>query len=104
MIFPTWRIYIKGTRDLVTLKSIESKNFINTTYFNFYNNLINNQKLLDIMEKHDYKGIFCLHPNFESQYKYFNENKLFKIKQRCNNQKLFAKISLLVTDYSSKSI
>ena len=101
LIFPTWRIYIKGTRDLVTLKSIESKNFINTTYFNFYNNLINNQKLLDIMEKHDYKGIFCLHPNFESQYKYFNENKLFKIKQRCNNQKLFAKISLLVTDYSS---
>ena len=101
LIFPTWRFYIKGTRDLVTLKSIESKTFINTTYFKFYNNLINNQQLLNVMEKNDYKGIFCLHPNFASQYKYFKENNIFKIKERCNNQELFAKVSLLVTDYSS---
>ena len=101
IIFPTWRSYIKGTRDLITLKSIESNNFINTTYFKFYNNLINNQQLLNIMEKNEYKGIFCLHPNFASQYKYFNENTIFKIKERCNQQELFVKASLLVTDYSS---
>ena len=101
IIFPTWRSYIKGTRDLITLKSIESNNFINTTYFKFYNNLINNQQLLNIMEKNEYKGIFCLHPNFASQYKYFNENNIFKIKERCNQQELFVKASLLVTDYSS---
>ena len=101
IIFPTWRSYIKGTRDLITLKSIESNNFINTTYFKFYNNLINNQQLLNIMEKNEYKGIFCLHPNFASQYKYFNENNIFKVKERCNQQELFVKASLLVTDYSS---
>lgn len=101
LIFPTWRAYIKGTRDLITFKSIESEHFINTTYFNFYNKLINNQQLIYIMEKNDYKGIFCLHPNFAAQYKYFNENNIFKIKKRCYEQDLFAKASLLVTDYSS---
>ena len=28
IIYPTWRSYIKGTRDLITLKSIESESFI----------------------------------------------------------------------------
>ena len=101
IIYPTWRSYIKGTRDLITLKSIESESFINTTYFNFYNNLINNQQILDVMIQNDYTGIFCLHPNFASQYRYFNENNRFKIKKQCNKQDLFAKASLLITDYSS---
>jgi hypothetical protein len=57
IIFPTWRLYIKGTRDLITLKPIESENFINTNYFNFYNNLINNQSLVSIMQQNDYEGI-----------------------------------------------
>ena len=101
IIFPTWRLYIKGTRDLITLKPIESENFINTKYFNFYNNLINNQSLLSIMQQNDYEGIFCLHPNFAAQYKHFSENNIFKIKEQCNEQELFAKASLLVTDYST---
>jgi CDP-glycerol glycerophosphotransferase (TagB/SpsB family) len=101
IIYPTWRSYIKGTRDLITLKSIESESFINTNYFNFYNNLINNQQILDVMIQNDYTGIFCLHPNFASQYRYFNENNRFKIKKQCNKQDLFAKASLLITDYSS---
>ena len=101
IIFPTWRSYIKGTRDLITLKSIKTENFINTTYFNFYNNLINDQQLLSIMQKNDYKGVFCLHPNFAEQYIYFDENNIFSVKKSCNQQELFAKASLLVTDYSS---
>ena len=101
IIFPTWRKYIKGTIDLITFKSIESESFIYTTYFNFYNNLINNKQLLNIMEENDYKGVFCLHPNFAAQYKYFKGNNIFKIKEKCYQQELFVKASLLVTDYSS---
>ena len=101
IIFPTWRLYLQGTRDLITLKPIESKSFVNTTYFFFYNNLINDQNLLNIMKENGYEGIFCLHPNFAAQYIHFNENNIFKIKKKCNKQELFAKASLLVTDYSS---
>ena len=101
VIFPTWRLYIKGTIDLIKKKPIKSENFINTTYFNFYNNLINDQHLLNIMQKNDYKGVFCLHPNFAAQHIFFNENNKFSVKKMCNQQDLFAKASLLVTDYSS---
>ena len=101
LIFPTWRIYIKGTRDLITEKSIKSENFKNTDYFKFYNDLINNKLLLNNMKKNDYLGIFCLHPNFAEQYRYFTENNIFTIKEKCNEQELLAKSSLLVTDYNS---
>jgi len=101
IIFPTWRSYIKGTIDLITQKSIKSGTFINTTYYKFYNNLINNKQLLHIMQKNGYQGIFCLHPNFAAEKDFFNGNNIFKIKEICNQQELFAKSVLLVTDYSS---
>jgi glycosyltransferase involved in cell wall biosynthesis/CDP-glycerol glycerophosphotransferase (TagB/SpsB family) len=101
LIFPTWRMNIKGTVDLITHESIQSENFKNSTYFNFYNNLINNQQLLNAMEKNNYIGLFCLHPNFAEQWRYFSDNKLFKIHKKCYNQELFVKTSLLITDYSS---
>ena len=101
IIFPTWRMYIKGTRDLLTHNSIKSEYFKNTTYFQFYNNLINNPQLLQIMNKYEYKGIFCLHPNFKEQISFFKDNDRFIIKKRCNKQEILIKASLLITDYSS---
>ena len=101
LIFPTWRMNIKGTRDLVNHNSIKSEHFKNSIYFQFYNNLINNKELLQIMNKYEYKGIFCLHPNFIAQKRYFIDNKIIQIKEICNNQKILLKTSLLITDYSS---
>lgn len=101
IIFPTWRMYIKGIKDLLTHNSIKSDFFPNTTYFQFYNNLINNEQLIQIMNKYDYKGIFCVHPNFRAQIDFFRGNKRFKIITKCNEQSIFAKSSLLITDYSS---
>ena len=101
LLFPTWRMYIKGTIDLITHESIKSENFINTNYYNFYNSLINNDILLNIMTKNNYKGIFCIHPNFKEQLSLFKGNKIFNIKKNCNLQELIVKSSLLITDYSS---
>ena len=101
IIIPTWRINIKGTLDLVTYKSIHSDTFINTSFYNFYNNLINDQKLLLYMEKFNYKGIFCLHPCFSAQWIDFNQNDYFSVKNKCNYQKFLLEGSLLITDYSS---
>ncbi len=101
LIFPTWRNYIKGTLDLKNFESVKSENFIYSDYFSFYNNLINNQKLLREMSFNNYNGILCLHPNFAEQYIFFQENKLFKVYKKCFDQKLFVRASLLITDYSS---
>ena len=101
LISPTWRSYIKGTLDALTYKSIPSENFKKTNFFNFYNKLIEDINLLSFMEKNNYRGIFCLHPNFEAEWRYFNTNRLFIIKEKCNIQELLVKSSLLITDYSS---
>ena len=100
-IAPTWRINIKGTTNKITYESIHSETFKYTDYFNFYNNLINNEKLIEAMKKCNYTGIFCLHPSFSSQYKDFTRNNIFLIENKCNYQKNILKSSLLVTDYSS---
>lgn len=100
-IVPTWRMNIKGTTKINTYESIYSDSFKFTDYFNFYNNLINEEKLIYSMKKFNYTGIFCLHPSFSSQYKDFKANHLFSVKKKCNYQKNLIKSSLLITDYSS---
>ena len=92
---------IKGTRDLITYKSIHSDTFINTEFFKFYNNLINEEKLLLIMKQNNYSGIFCLHPCFSSQWTDFRQNEIFSVIERCDYQNLLLNSSLLITDYSS---
>ena len=101
IIIPTWRMNIRGTREPITYISIHSDSFIYTQYFKFYNNLINDKKLILNMKKYNYKGIFCLHPSFSSQYIDFNQNDFFSVIEICNYQKLLLESSLLITDYSS---
>ena len=101
LIAPTWRMNIKGTTNTITYESVYSETFKLTDYFNFYNNLINDEKLIYIMKKYNYTGIFCLHPSFSAQYIDFKKNGLFSVKRKCNYQKNILKASLLVTDYSS---
>ena len=101
LVLPTWRMYIKGTENIITHESIKSESFRISNYFIFYNKLINNHKLLNFMENHKYLGIFCLHSKFKEQWTYFKGNKLFKIKEKCNYQEILMKSSLLITDYSN---
>ena len=101
IIIPTWRMDIRGTRDLITYESIHSNTFIFTDYFKFYNNLINNKRLHYFMNKYNYSGTFCLHPCFSSQWIDFDHNEYFTILEKCDYQNLLLKSSLLITDYSS---
>ena len=101
LLMPTWRKYIKGSFDLKSFESIYYHSFVFTDYFKFYNNLINDDKLLAYMNQLNYRGIFCLHPNLQKQRIDFRENKYFLVKESCNIQNLILKSSLLVTDYSS---
>ena len=101
IIIPTWRSYIHGNFDPITYSSIYSDTFIKTDYFKFYNNLINSPKLLEVMERYSYSGIFCLHPSYIEQSKDFKNNSKFSIIKSFEHKNLLIKSSLLITDYSS---
>ena len=103
LLYPTWRMYIKGTVKPITYEGIYLNNFNQTDYFKFYNSLMNSPKLLDAMKKYNYKGIFCLHPYFSEQRIDFKNNSLFSIIDKFNLQSLLSQSSLLITDYSSVS-
>lgn len=101
LIMPTWRNYIKGTRDLINYKSIYSDRFVFSKFFEFYNSLINNEKLFLVMQKYNYTGILCLHPIFKSQWIDFNQTKIFSVLETCDYPNILSDVSLLITDYSS---
>ena len=97
----TFRLYIKGSKESSIFENIHSDSFKFTEYFEYYNSLINDKRLLEIMELYNYTGIFCLSPYFSAQWVDFTKNKIFEIKDYCNLSKLILDGSLLVTDYSS---
>ena len=101
LIIPTFRLYIKGSKESSIFENIHSDSFKFTEYFEYYNSLINDKRLLEIMELYNYTGIFCLSPYFSAQWVDFTKNKIFEIKDYCNLSKLILDGSLLVTDYSS---
>lgn len=101
LIIPTFRTNIRGTILPFTYESVYSELFKYTDYFKFFNNLINDNRLIEAMKKYNYKGIFSLHPCFSAQWKDFTPNSVFKILSNIDYQKMFLKASLLITDYSS---
>ena len=96
LIIPTGRISLKGTFDCSGYNPF----FKNSQYFKFYNNLINNEKLLKAMDKFNYTGYFCLHQSLTSQYIDFCQNSQIQIKDCSDIQEILSNASLLVTDYS----
>ena len=101
VVIPTWRRSIKESYDSET-RSIYFDGFKETEYFKFYNSLINNGTLLDVMRENGYKGLFCLHPIHKEQYIDFESNDVFTVNPGFVNYKeIFSKGAVLVTDYSS---
>lgn len=101
LILPTWRKSIKASYDINTT-SVYYKGFRDTEYFKHYNNLINDARLLEVMRKHGYKGLFCMHPIHKEQTVDYTENDVFKVNQGyVDYNDVFARAALTLTDYSS---
>ena len=102
IIIPTWRQSLKKCVDPKTDTSIYFDKFKETDFFNFYNTLINNERLINVMKKYGYNGKIFMHPLFEKQSIDFDANEVFSINVgNIDYQKEFVKNSLLITDYSS---
>lgn len=98
LIIPTWRWKLKNNAD----ENGYITNFKNTEYFQFYNKLINDERILNTLQQYGYKCKFCLHPSFANQYVDFHQNAQVEINHGfVDYQKEFTTSSLLVTDFSS---
>lgn len=109
LIMPTWR---KSATRLPaadpeaaaapTNTSVYRLGFQDTPFFQFYQPLIQHPRLLAAMERYNYTGLFCLHPNQMAQHVDFTENDRIKLHHGfLNYSEAFASSSILLTDYSS---
>ena len=101
-IMPTWRKKIAGKNNPITGIREYNEEFKDSDYFKFYNDMINDEKLLKLMREKGYKGLFVIHPSHMTNYKDFKGNDVFEIaKGFADYQKIFKESNLLITDYSS---
>ena len=70
-------------------------------YFYHINSLINNEELMEIAKKHDYKIIFKPHPRVYDYIHLFDTNDYVTIDEDTTYQELFRNSDLMITDYSS---
>ena len=93
IIMPSWRRYL-------TRKSHEY--IQETEYFQRFNSLINNKRLIQKAREYNYEIIFRPHPNVYNFIDLYDENDYVKIDyDKTKFQVLFNSGSLMVTDYSS---
>lgn len=101
-IMPTWRTNLSTAIDRFTGKRERFSNFNKSEYFEFYNKLINDERLLDVLKKNEYTGSFIIHPSHISNIDDFRENEIIKVERKSvTYTDVFANCSLIVTDYSS---
>ena len=89
LIMPTCRNYIKN-------------NFSDTEYYKKWNSLINNNELIEYIEKNNISIYFYLHHNMKKYIKEFNsKSKNIILVDDIDINELLKTSSLLITDYSS---
>lgn len=102
LFMPTWRTNLTTATDTKTGKRKHYQGFEKSEYCKFYNELINDEKLLKTMKNNGYIGKFISHPCHDANIKDFKGNEIIKIeKVGASYSELFSKGCLLVTDYSS---
>ncbi|MCC7554094.1 MAG: bifunctional glycosyltransferase family 2 protein/CDP-glycerol:glycerophosphate glycerophosphotransferase [Methanobacteriaceae archaeon] len=92
VIMPSWRKKLHYKTKEEILKS---------EYFNAYNKLINDKRLMDLCKKSGYKLIFKPHPNVNRFIDLFESNDYIEIDSKRKYNDIFNHSSLIITDYSS---
>lgn len=100
-IMPTWRKTLSGKINSAEGIREYNPDFKKSAYCKFYNQLMNDKRLLQIMKKKDYQGIFVVHPAHMENHSDFISDYFDIIDNFADYQEIFGKASLLVSDYSS---
>lgn len=101
-IMPTWRNYLGVGHDTETGKWLYVPGFEESSFFRFYNGLLNDKKLLARAREKGYTIKFLPHPNVMPMLGKFQkaEGVVF-CPANTSYKKVFAESRLIVTDYSS---
>lgn len=101
-IMPTWRKYLmSGSNARTGIWNIDN-GFKLSEYYNFYNSLINDERLISTCEEHGYTLCFMPHPNIIPHIHLFDKHgkvKFFGIDD--NYRDIYATSNMILTDYSS---
>lgn len=101
LILPTWRSNLTGDIKIGTQTRQYNEKFKESDYFKFYNNLINDERLISILKKYNYKLKFSVHPSHFVQIVDYKQNEMVEIERSLNYSEEFKKSKMLITDYSS---
>lgn len=97
VVMPSWRR---------SLEHLTEDQFKDSEFYKTYNSLLNNEELIDFLDKEGYSLIFKPHHNLTRHLKYFDKHPLVefdygdKRSQHTYND-IFNHSSLIITDYSS---
>lgn len=101
LFMPSWRNLLAGEVIKGTQRRKYNPLFKESEYFNFYNKLLNDEKLLSLLREKNIKIKFCIHPSFRAQANDFTGNDVVEYAVDVNSQYETLSSKLLVTDYSS---
>ena len=91
VIMPTWRRHYNN---------LEDDYFMRTSFFKAFNNLLNDEELLEFLESEGYSLVFKPHPNLNKFIHLFDRNDKVDFIDD-SYAEIFNHASLLITDYSS---
>lgn len=101
LIIPTWRAYISMPTSIGNVRPY-SPTFRDTVYFQIYNRLISDPKLVKAAKAYGYRLIYLLHPTIASQIGDFTPGEQVEVLSPvgADYEKLLTESSLMITDYS----
>jgi len=102
IITPTWRRNVTAGTNKKGSNHVYSENFKNTKYFEIYNSLINDKKLIECAEETGYRLIYLIHPILSPQINDFEKNDYLEILPGAdvNYEKILVESALMLTDHS----
>lgn len=104
LITPTWRMY--NAMPVTTSEGEQrsyNPDFKNTVYYRIYNDLINNQKLIETAKRTGYAIKYLLHPILSAQVDDYTPDPYVEVISSVGDmsyEKILTESSLMVTDYS----
>lgn len=106
MVAPTWRLSLAGKVEIKngieSGKRMYNRDFKNSSYYQFYNNLINDPKILKKLSEKDYRIEFYIHPSLAEQWTDFHSDaETIKVMKPPHDYvSALRKSAIMITDYS----
>ena len=92
VIMPSWRR---------SLENMSDEQFMNSDFYKTFNRLLNDEKLIDYLDKKGYRMIFKPHHNLNDYTDLFDKNPSVEFEDTPSYNDIFNHSSLVVTDFSS---